>query len=129
MLPSRAVLVSSESMNVGLDLRPSLTRPTGVGSYVAALAQRLPDRAPQDRFFFFSASLKDRYPRHSWPDNVKLVDRRLHVQGLNFAWNRLEWPAMDRLVGATLDLVHSPHPLLIPTKRARRIVTLHDLFF
>ena len=36
---------------------------------------------------------------------------------------------MDRIVGAPLDLVHSPHPLLIPAKKAKHIVTLHDLFF
>ena len=116
-------------MNIGFDLRPSLARPTGVGSYVLALAQRLPALAPQDRFFYFSASLRDRYPQKSWPPNVTMVDRRLPVQALNFAWNRLEAPSLDRLVGARLDLVHSPHPLLIPSRRARKIVTLHDLFF
>jgi glycosyltransferase involved in cell wall biosynthesis len=51
------------------------------------------------------------------------------VHLLNFAWNRLGLPALDRLVGANLDLVHSPHPLLVPSKRAKHIVTLHDLFF
>jgi glycosyltransferase involved in cell wall biosynthesis len=116
-------------MRVGLDLRPSLARPTGVGSYVLALAQRLPALAPDDRFFYFSASLRDRYPQKAWPKNVTLVDRRLPVKALNLAWNRLEWPSMDRLVGSHLDLVHSPHPLLVPSKRARKIVTLHDLFF
>lgn len=94
-----------------------------------ALAQRLPDLARDDRFFLFSASLRERYPAGSWPDNVTVVDRHLPVRALNYGWNRLEWPALDRLVGATLDLVHSPHPLLIPVKRAKRIVTLHDLFF
>jgi glycosyltransferase involved in cell wall biosynthesis len=116
-------------MRVGLDLRPSLARPTGVGSYVLALAQRLPALAPDDRFFYFSASLRDRYPQKSWPKNVTLVDRRLPVKALNLAWNRLEWPPLDRLVGSPLDLVHSPHPLLLPSKRAKKIVTLHDLFF
>jgi hypothetical protein len=66
-------------MRVGLDLRPSLARPTGVGSYVLALAQRLPALAPEDRFFYFSASLRDRYPQKAWPKNVTLVDRRLPV--------------------------------------------------
>jgi glycosyltransferase involved in cell wall biosynthesis len=108
-------------MRVGLDLRPSLARPTGVGAYVLALAQ--------DRFFYFSASLRDRYPQKTWPPNVTLVDRRLPVHALNLAWNRLEWPTLDRMVGSPLDLVHSPHPLLLPSKRARKIVTLHDLFF
>src|SRR5438876_70868 len=116
-------------MRVGLDLRPSLARPTGVGSYVLALAQRLPALAPDDRFFYFSASLRDRYAQKSWPKNVTLVDRRLPVRALNLAWNRLEWPTLDRLVGSPLDLVHSPHPLLLPSKRAKKIVTLHDLFF
>jgi glycosyltransferase involved in cell wall biosynthesis len=116
-------------MNFGLDLRPSLTKPTGVGSYVLGLARRLPALAPNDHFFFFSASLKDRYPRTDWPSNARLVDRRLPVQALNFAWNRLGAPALDRLVGASLDLVHSPHPLIVPGRKAKHVVTIHDLFF
>ena len=116
-------------MNFGLDVRPSLSRPTGVGSYVLALAQRLPQLAPADRFFFFSASLRERYPRAAFPGNVTLVDRKLPVRALNFAWHRLEWPPLDTLVRASLDLVHSPHPLLLPARRAKRVVTLHDLFF
>ena len=116
-------------MNIGLDLRPSLARPTGVGSYVLALAQRLPALAPQDRFFLFSASFRTRYPDRTWPPNAKLVDRRISVRALNYAWHRLEWPPLDRLVGATLDLTHSPHPLLLPARKAKKIVTIHDLFF
>ena len=116
-------------MRVGLDLRPALTRPTGVGAYVQGLAQRLPALAPDDRFFYFSASLRDRFAQKAWPPNVTLVDRRLPVHLLNLAWHRLEWPPLERLVGSPLDLVHSPHPLLLPSKRARKIVTLHDLFF
>jgi glycosyltransferase involved in cell wall biosynthesis len=57
------------------------------------------------------------------------VDRRLPVRGLNAAWNRLAWPPLDRLVGAALDLVHSPTPLLIPSRKGKRVVTVHDLFF
>jgi glycosyltransferase involved in cell wall biosynthesis len=116
-------------MNVGLDLRPSLARPTGVGAYVLSLAQRVPELAPDDRFFFFSASLKSRYPRRTWPDNVAMVDRRIPVRVLNRSWHRLEWPPLDRLVGAPLDVAHSPTPLLLPARRAKKIVTLHDLFF
>jgi len=116
-------------MNFGLDLRPSLSKPTGVGAYVLALARRLPAAAPKDRFFFFSASLKERYPVVPWPGNATLVDRRLPVSALNLAWNRLGWPPLDTLVGARLVLVHSPHPLMVPARKAKQIVTLHDLFF
>ncbi len=116
-------------MNFGLDVRPTLSRPTGVGTYVQALVERLPALAPEDRFHFFSASLKERYPSRAWPANVRLVDRRLPVAGLNLAWNRAGWPPLDRLVGASLDLVHSPSPLLVPCRKGKRVVTLHDLFF
>jgi glycosyltransferase involved in cell wall biosynthesis len=116
-------------MNFGFDVRPSLSRPTGVGAYVLALAQRLPALAPGDRFVYSSASFKERYPASTWPSNVKLVDRRIPVQALNFLWNRYGFPALDRLVGVPLDLVHSPHPLIVPGKRAKHVVTIHDLFF
>ena len=117
-------------MNIGFDLRPSLSKPTGVGSYVLALAKRLPALAPDLRFFFFSASFKDRYPDREWPANVRLTDARIPVRALNLAWNRLGWPPLDRFVGASLQLVHSPHPLIVPGgKGAKHVVTLHDLFF
>jgi glycosyltransferase involved in cell wall biosynthesis len=117
------------TVNFGLDLRPALSRPTGVGAFALALASRLPLAAPEDRFFLFSASVKERFPPRTWPGNATLVDRRIPVRGLNFAWNRLGWPALDRLVGAPLDLIHSPHPLIIPGKRAKHVVSVHDLFF
>jgi glycosyltransferase involved in cell wall biosynthesis len=116
-------------MEFGLDVRPSLSRPTGVGTYVLGLAERLPGLAPDDRFTYFSASFKERYPARSWPANVRLVDRRIPVRVLNAAWNGFGWPPIDRLVDRSLDLVHSPTPLLVPARRGRRIVTLHDLFF
>src|SRR5262249_6532386 len=116
-------------MNFGLDIRPSLSKPTGVGSYVLALAQRLPGIAADDRFYLFSALLPARSPDGTCPATAVLVARRRPVHALNCAGNRLEWPPLDRLVGATLDLVHSPHPLLVPAGRAKQVVTLHDLFF
>jgi len=117
------------SMNIALDMRPALARPTGVGAYILALARRLPLLAPADHFYLFSASLKDRFPAEVWPKNATLVDRPVPVKALNYAWNRLHWPALDRLVGASLDLIHSPHPLIVPGRNVRHIVTLHDLFF
>jgi glycosyltransferase involved in cell wall biosynthesis len=116
-------------MEFGLDVRPTLSRPTGVGTYLLGLLDRLPAQAPDDRFTYFSASLKERYPARAWPANVRLVDRRLPVRLLNASWHRYGWPPIDRLVDRPLDLVHSPTPMLVPCRRGRRVVTLHDLFF
>lgn len=48
---------------------------------------------------------------------------------LNFAWHRLEWPPVERLAGSAFDVVHAMHPLLIPSRDAARLVTIHDLDF
>jgi len=57
------------------------------------------------------------------------VDRAIPVRLLNLAWNRLSFPPIELLCGRTFDLVHSPHALLTPVRKARRIVSIHDLFF
>jgi glycosyltransferase involved in cell wall biosynthesis len=116
-------------MTVGFDLRPALRKPTGVGAYAMALAERMPMLARSDRFVFFSASLRDRFAGRAWPSNASLHDSRIPVRLLNLAWNRLSWPPLDLLCGARLDLVHSPHPLIVPSRVGRHIVTVHDLFF
>jgi glycosyltransferase involved in cell wall biosynthesis len=116
-------------MNIAIDVRPALSRPTGAGMYIAALAARLPALAPGWRFSLFSSSLKDRYRPADLPPNVKAVDARVPVRLLNWAWHRLEWPAVDALARGDFDLVHSPHPLMTPARRAKRVVTVHDVFF
>ena len=80
-------------MHFGLDLRPSLVRPTGVGIYALALAHRLPRLAPQHRFTFFSSSLRDRYPE--W-DVFAAMRARLDPAG-TFANDYL-----DRVLGPVL---------------------------
>jgi glycosyltransferase involved in cell wall biosynthesis len=48
---------------------------------------------------------------------------------LNASWHRLGWPSLDFLSGQSFDLTHSPHPLILPCRSGRKIVTIHDLFF
>jgi glycosyltransferase involved in cell wall biosynthesis len=48
---------------------------------------------------------------------------------LNAAWHRLEWPDAETLTGTEFDNAHSPHPLLLPSRSAARVVTIHDLHF
>ena len=116
-------------MRVALDVRPALSRPTGVGVYIGALAAALPRLAPDSRFTLFTASLRERWDHPLAGSNVDLVDRHIPVRALNLAWNRLSWPPIEMLCGRDFDLVHSPHALLTPVRNAKRLISIHDLFF
>jgi glycosyltransferase involved in cell wall biosynthesis len=112
-----------------LDYRPALRERTGVGEYVHEAARHLVATAPPDEtLVLFSASWRDRLMADVVPGAV-VLDRRVPVSLLNLAWHRLEWPPVERLAGQTFDVVQSMHPLLLPSRHAARLVTIHDLDF
>jgi glycosyltransferase involved in cell wall biosynthesis len=117
-----------------LDYRPALRERTGVGEFVHELARALAaDTRRQgrgDQLAILSSSWKDRPS----PDlavelpAVEIVDRRLPVRALTWCWNRLEWPPVEWLAGAA-DVIHAQTPLLIPSRGAAQVITIHDLDF
>ena len=115
-------------MDILIDYRPALRQRTGVGEYVHGLAAALATRLhPDDSLSLFSSSWKDRLPPVPIP-RTRPIDARIPVRALNFAWHRLGWPPIEWLAPAA-HVVHSPHPLLIPSRGAARVVTIHDLYF
>jgi glycosyltransferase involved in cell wall biosynthesis len=122
-------------VRVLIDYRPALRERSGVGEYVHQLARALlvafpPGAATRPlELTLFSSSWKDRLAHEAGIDGATMVDRRVPVRVLNLAWHRLGWPAIERLTGARFDVAHSPHPLLIPSRTAARLVTIHDLYF
>ena len=118
-------------MRILVDYRPALHERTGVGEYMHNLVRAYAHHAVavDDQVAVFTSSWKDR------PDaglsselGARVVDRRVPVRILNYLWHRLEWPPIEALAG-TADVVHAAHPLLIPSRRAAQVVTMHDLFF
>src|SRR5262245_36331347 len=77
----------------------------------------------------FSSSWKDRLQVSSEIAQARPIDRRVPVSVLNFAWHRLEWPPAELLAGGSFDITHSLHPLLLPSRAAAQLVTIHDLNF
>lgn len=117
-------------MHILLDYRPALRDRTGVGEYAHELARALAaTAAPGDRLTLFTSSWSDRADRglRDWPSTF-VVDRRVPVRVLNWAWHRLGWPPIELLAG-DIDVAHSLHPLMLPARRAKRVVTIHDLDF
>jgi len=115
-------------LRILLDYRPALRQRTGVGEYVhemaAALARRL---TPSDRLLLFSSSWKDRLER-GLLGGTDTIDARVPVRVLNWAWHHLEWPPAERFAGR-VDIAHSAHPLLMPSRGGRQVVTIYDLDF
>lgn len=116
-------------MRILVDYRPALRERTGAGEYVHELVRAYTRLAADDEVTVFTSSWKDRPAPHLTIElGSRIVDRRVPVRWLNYAWHRLEWPPVESLAG-TFDVVHAAHPLLIPARRAAQVVTIHDLFF
>jgi glycosyltransferase involved in cell wall biosynthesis len=115
-------------VRVLIDYRPALRQRTGVGEYAHELARALvPRLAPGGEVVLFSSSWTDRLSPTAVP-GVVTVDAGIPVRVLNLAWHRVGWPPVELLAGP-IDVAHAMHPLLIPTRHAAQVVTVHDLFF
>jgi glycosyltransferase involved in cell wall biosynthesis len=117
-------------VRIVIDYRPALRARTGVGEYIHQVTTALA-RAATDDITIFSSSWKDRPARDLATElpGVRIVDQRIPVRALNLAWHRLGWPPVETVVGGTYDVAHSPHPLLLPSRSAAQIVTIHDVHF
>jgi len=123
-------------VRVFLDYRPALRDRSGVGESTHQLARALVAAFPRGAgagrqldLTLFSSSWKDRLKLPSDLAAARSVDRQIPVRLLNFAWQRIGWPPAEALAGAAFDVVHSPHPLLLPARHAAQVVTIHDLYF
>lgn len=115
-------------MRILVDYRPALRARTGVGEYAHELV-RAYCAQHNDEVTAFTSSWKDRpSPRLGQDLRVRVSDHRVPVRLLNALWHRASWPPVEWLSGGQ-DVVHSFHPLLIPARRAARVVTVNDLFF
>jgi len=118
-------------VRVLLDYRPALRERSGVGEYTHGLAAALLNGRSRDQgieLTLFSSSWKDRLEPGRELAQASIVDRHIPVRVLNFAWHRLEWPPIESLT-SEVDVAHSMHPLLMPARRAARVVTIYDLNF
>jgi len=107
-------------MQIAIDARYIREKPSGIGTYVAALVDRLPDLAPQDRFLLWAHRLAARPLSAS--ANVREVIVRPGPNSPLPVW----WPA--RYAPFTdVDLFHSPHNLLPRGLPCPTVVTVHDV--
>lgn len=123
-------------VRVLIDYRPALRQRSGVGEYTHQLVKALLAAFPADgpstplALTLFSSSWKDRLAVAD-PElaGAAKIDARVPVRVLNMAWHRFGWPPAELLAGGRFDVTHSMHPLILPSRAAAHVVTIHDLHF
>ncbi len=132
------VTIHGVAMKVLLDYRPALRDRTGVGEWVHQLAQHLLARTSSEAqnaaefgLTLWTSSWRDRPTPASVADleGATIVDRRIPVRPLTWAWNRAGWPNVETLTSRSFDIVHSTSPLLLPSRSGLRVCTIYDLDF
>ncbi len=113
-------------LRVALDLTPLLGRPTGIGVFAKALVQALAERADMETVGFAVTWRGRRQLRNLVPPQVRVLTRPMPARPLRLAWSRLDHPTLETFSGP-VDLVHGTNYLVPPTRRAARLVTVHDL--
>ncbi len=118
-------------MRVALYANPVLDHGVGVGTYCTELARHLPLVAPNHEFVLFYNSFKR--AKEAGPIlNALAPSPNVRVQ-LNTGFNRaiakawrFGFPPIEAFTGS-LDVYHGTNCFSAPTRKARRIVTVHDL--
>ena len=114
-------------MRIGVDATPLLGARTGVGRYALSLLTALadgPDELVATAFTFRGRSDLDA----AVPAGVRVAARPAPARGLQELWARSEWPPVELLAGG-VDVFHATNFVLPPLRRARGVVTIHDLSY
>ncbi|MCX7671132.1 MAG: glycosyltransferase, partial [Anaerolineae bacterium] len=114
-------------MRVAIDYTPALRQGAGIGRYTRGLVAALAEVDRENCYILFSAG--ERPPAAGWPAGFTCRHSPVPARWLTIAWHRLHLPLPAELLTGACDLFHAPDFALPPLRRARGIVTVHDLSF
>lgn len=116
----------SKRLHVAIDATPLLARPTGIGVFTSGLLCALASSEQIDASAFaISWRRRDRLAT-ALPSGVAVNQRAMPARPLLFSWRHLNHPALERFV-ASFDVVHGTNYTVPPTKRASKVLSVHDL--
>jgi glycosyltransferase involved in cell wall biosynthesis len=115
-----------DRLRVALDATPLIGTSTGVGAFCAGVLEGL-SRRDDVAASAFAVSWRRRHAIDGRvPQGVAVVRRAMPARPLHAAWRHTETPPVEWFVGAA-DVVHGTNYVVPPTRKAARIVTVHDL--
>lgn len=115
-------------MRVCIDINPFLYQPTGIGYYIKSLYENLCLLEEGVEVYGLCSSFKHSIQLES-KGKGKIIQKRIPSKVFNYLIYRLGLPIIERMVKGDVDIMHSPQALVMPSKRAKRIITVHDLYF
>ena len=113
-------------LRVAVDATPLLGTRTGVGVFCECALAGLARRQELELAAFAVSWRRRGGIRPHLPDGVRAVDRAMPARPLHRAWSIGAFPAVEWFTGDQ-DVVHGTNFIVPPTRRAARVMTIHDL--
>ncbi len=121
-------------MRIGIDYTAAVRQGAGIGRYTRQLVNALAELGPQNEYILLVAgagisNATSQLRAVTCHANVRSIRLPVSDRVLAILWHRLRLPLWVELFGGALDVFHSPDFTLPPVRRARAILTVHDLSF
>ena len=113
-------------LRVALDGEPLLGRRTGVGNFVQGLLEGLAGNAGLDVGVYAVTWRMRPELEQLLPAGTHLVGRAMPARPIRALWERHMNAPLELWTGR-LDIVHGTNSIVPPTRRAKQLVTVHDL--
>jgi glycosyltransferase involved in cell wall biosynthesis len=117
-------------MRIGIDFTAAVNQRAGIGRLTRQLFTALfaQDSGSDYRLLYAPSRNSD---LSAVPSQANVSLRRLPVpeRWQNVAWHRLRLPLWADMLAGGADIFHSPDFALAPVRRARTVLTVHDLTF
>lgn len=116
-------------MKIAIDTYHALFQSGGIVRYSRELISAMAEINPTDEFILFYNRFREKGP--AWkPNNTRFKIREIFLPRrlLNGMWNILDMPTIELFCGS-IDLFHGLHFILPPARKARGVLTVHDLTY
>jgi len=117
-------------VRIAIEYTAAINQRAGIGRFVRNLVASLVALDTEDQFVLVYAAPDERKPPHL-PTGPHVSARQLWLpeRWMTILWHRLRVPLPADWFTGPLDIYHAPDFVLPPLRRARRMVTVHDLAF
>lgn len=118
-------------MNIGIDYTAALKQSGGIGRYTRGLVTTLARLDPATRYTLLVTPDAPARGLEFFADfsNFSHQTTPLAERWMTIGWHRFFLPAPVEWFAGPIDLFHSPNFILPPTRRAKTLLTVHDLSF